>query len=99
MAKKITLELTVEELQLIYDVFESKTKESLLKWTEYISQKNIGTESNLQWALTGMYHDIMYKSGIALGKFTEKENIPDELNLESFNRYKKVCLELKKENK
>lgn len=66
--KKYTIELSEEEMQIVYDVFSEMTNASLAKWTTLIPEEGEyrSRECFHQWLTTGKLHNIREKIGFAL---------------------------------
>lgn len=79
--KKLVVNFTEEELQMIYDVFDELTTENLCKWTTLIQTKEAykRTECFQHWLTTGMFDIVRLKAKNALemevSASKEKENI------------------------
>lgn len=92
--KTITVELTEEELNMIHDVFDELTRESLHKWTTLIPKEGEyrSTECFQQWLITGKFDDVRRKARIALG--LEKPLTDEELDEKIEKEEKIIPIEL-----
>lgn len=92
--KKITVEFTEEELNIIHDVFDELTGESLRKWTTLIPEHGEyrSTECFQQWLTTGKFDRIRRRSRIALG--LEKELTEEEVKKQLDEAEKMIAVEV-----
>lgn len=74
--KEYTIQFSINELNMIYDVFTELTGESLSKWTTLLPKLNEfrSSECFQQWLITGMFDAVRYKAAVILGL-----ELPDSL--------------------
>ena len=89
--EKVTVDLTKDELRLIYDTFEEKFKEGLIKWEQLtILGKNKTYECKEQWLLVAMYHTIIEDIEKCLhcdSTTCNPKNLDDEIRNMPFKAY------------
>lgn len=89
--EKVTVDLTKDELRLIYDTFEEKFKEGLMNWEELtMSGKNKTYECKEQWLLVAMYHTIINDIEKCLNcnsTIYDQKNLDDEIRNIPFKAY------------
>ena len=87
--KEYTIQFSINELNMIYDVFTELTGESLSKWTTLLPKLNEfrSSECFQQWLITGMFDAVRYKAAVILG-LELPETLEDDLqNDELFRLY------------
>ncbi len=89
--EKVTVDLTKDELRLIYDTFSIMLKEGLLNWEQLtMSGKNKTYECKEQWLLVAMYHTIIEDIGKCLhcnSTTYDPKNLDDEIRNMPFKAY------------
>lgn len=88
---KIIVELTKDELELIYKEFSDLTNVHLHKWNKLVEAKQYKTkECDEQWLLTGIYQEVTCQIGEALGIQVSNpiDELDEEVRIIPFEAYK-----------